>query len=99
MLTPPCRLGDILVSAGIFPGELDCALGKQSVSRKKLGEVLLEEGYVQPQQIAWNNLQPKLLTSILVDLALAAMPDAEAATRSASTQVKSKARPCCPIPR
>jgi len=89
----PLRLGDILVSAGYITREqLDCALGKQSISRKKLGEVLLEEGFVQPQQIRHGiSLQQKLLTSILVGiLALASMPDAnaEAATRSASTQVR-----------
>jgi hypothetical protein len=87
----PLRLGDILVSAGYITRErLDFALGKQSVSRKKLGEVLLEEGFVQPQQIRHGiNLQQKLLTSILVGiLALAAMPDAEAATRSASAEVR-----------
>jgi len=87
----PLRLGDILVSAGhISREQLDCALGKQSVSRKKLGEVLLEEGYVQPQQIRHGiNLQQKLLTSILVGiLALAAMPDAEAATRASSAELR-----------
>ncbi|MHC1697417.1 MAG: hypothetical protein AB9919_04980 [Geobacteraceae bacterium] len=90
-ISSPLRLGDILVSVGYITREqLDCALGKQSVSRKKLGEVLLEEGYLQPQQIRHGiNLQQKLLTSILVGiLALAAMPDAEAASRSASTQVR-----------
>ncbi len=94
--TSPLRLGDIMVSAGYISREqLDCALGKQSVSRKKLGEVLLEEGYVQPQQIRHGiTLQQKLLTSILVGiLALASVPDAEAASSmSASTQVKVSAR-------
>ncbi|MRR53678.1 MAG: hypothetical protein EG822_04080 [Deltaproteobacteria bacterium] len=87
----PLRLGDILVSAGHITWEqLDCALGKQSISRKKLGEVLLEEGFVQPQQIRHGiSLQQKLLTSILVGiLALASVPDAEAATRSASAEVR-----------
>lgn len=87
----PLRLGDILVSAGyITRKQLDCALGKQSVSRKKLGEVLLEEGFVQPQQIRHGiNLQQKLLTSILVGiLALAAIPDAEAASRSVHAEVR-----------
>jgi mannitol/fructose-specific phosphotransferase system IIA component (Ntr-type) len=87
----PLRLGDILVSSGYLTREqLDSALGKQSVSRKKLGEVLLEEGYVQPQQIKHGiTLQQKLLTAILVGiLALAAVPDAEAATRSSGTQLK-----------
>jgi len=89
--TSPLRLGDILVSAGYISREqLDRALDKQTLSRKKLGEVLLEEGFVQPQQIKHGiNLQQKLLTSILVGiLALASMPDAEAAGKSASTQLK-----------
>lgn len=91
LVASPLRLGDILVSAGyITRAQLDCALGKQSVSRRKLGEVLLEEGFVQPQQIRHGiNLQQKLLTSILVGiLALAAMPDAEAATRSANAEMR-----------
>lgn len=87
----PLRLGDILVSAGYITREqLECALGKQSGSRKKIGEVLLEEGFVQPQQISHGmKLQQKLLTSILVGiLALAAIPDAEAASRSARAEVR-----------
>lgn len=92
-VTSPLRLGDILVSSGYLTRkQLDSALDKQSVSRKKLGEVLIEEGYVLPQQIRHGiGLQQKLLTAILVGiLALAAVPEteAEAATRSSGAQLR-----------
>jgi hypothetical protein len=48
----PLRLGEILVSMGqITREQLDDALVKQKVSRKKLGEVLVAEGYVVPHQV------------------------------------------------
>ncbi len=64
----PLRLGEILVSAGhITREQLDAALLKQVLSRKKLGEVLIEEGYVQPHHIKHGiRLQQMLVTSVLV---------------------------------
>ncbi len=88
----PLKLGDILVSSGhISREQRDDALRKQTISRKMLGEVLIEEGYAKPQQIRHGiHLQQKLLTAVLVAiLSLASMPDAEAATgRSAGAQLK-----------
>jgi hypothetical protein len=64
----PLRLGEILVSAGhITREQLDAALLKQALNRKKLGEVLIEEGYAQPQHIKHGiRLQHMLMTSVLV---------------------------------
>jgi hypothetical protein len=89
----PLRLGDILVSAGhITRKQLDEALSKQTLSRKRLGEVLIEEGYVEPVHVRHGiHLQQKLLTAVLVAiLSLASMPDAEAtaASKPASAQLK-----------
>lgn len=87
----PLRLGDILVSAGhITRKQLDEALRKQTLSRKRLGEVLIEEGYVEPVHVRHGiHLQQKLLTAVLVAiLSLASMADAEAAPKAASAQLK-----------
>jgi hypothetical protein len=91
--TSPLRLGDILVSAGHITREkLDDALCKQAISRKKLGEVLIEEGYIEPLQVKHGiHLQQRLLTAVLVAiLSLASMPDAdaEAASKPASAQLR-----------
>jgi chitinase len=66
----PLRLGEILVSADIISrGQLDDALRKQNSSQKKLGEVLVEEGYAEPQHINQGiRLQQMFLTAVLVGL-------------------------------
>jgi len=88
----PLRLGDILVSSGhISREQLDRALRKQTSTRKKLGEVLIDEGYAQPQQVTHGiQVQQRLLTAVLVAiLSLASLPEAEAeAARSAGAQLK-----------
>jgi mannitol/fructose-specific phosphotransferase system IIA component (Ntr-type) len=66
----PLRLGEILVSAGtISRGQLEDALGKQSVSRKKLGELLIDEVYALPHHINHGmRLQQMLLNAVLIAL-------------------------------
>lgn len=66
----PLRLGEILVSAGtISQGQLDDALRKQIGSRKKLGEVLIEEVYALPHHINHGmRLQKMLLNAVLIAL-------------------------------
>lgn len=66
----PLKLGEILVSSGtISRSQLDDALRKQTVSRKKLGEVLIEEGYAGPRHIKHGiHLQQMLMTAALVAL-------------------------------
>lgn len=64
----PLRLGELLVSKGYVSREqLNDALYKQTLSRKKLGEVLVEEGHAQPHHISHGiRLQHMLLTAVLV---------------------------------
>ncbi len=64
----PLRLGEILISAGyITRRQLADALQKQQLSKKKLGEVLVEEGYAHLHQVNKGiNLQRKLLRAVLV---------------------------------
>jgi hypothetical protein len=66
----PLKLGEILVSSGtISRNQLDDALRKQTGSRKKLGEVLIEEGYARPDHIKHGmHLQQMLMTAVLVAL-------------------------------
>lgn len=68
--TGPLKLGEILVSSGtISRGQLDDALLKQNRSQKKLGEVLIEEGYARASHIKHGiHLQQMLLTAALVAL-------------------------------
>jgi hypothetical protein len=64
----PLRLGEILISTGyITRKQLTDALQKQQLSKKKLGEVLVEEGYAHLHQVNRGiNLQRKLLRAVLV---------------------------------
>ncbi len=63
----PLRLGELLVSTGyISRDQLDDALCKQSVSHKKLGKVLVEEGYVRPGLVKYGmHLQKMLINAAL----------------------------------
>jgi len=91
----PLRLGEILVSTGqITRKKLDDALSKQTVSRKKLGEVLVAEGYVVPHQVKRSlRILQMLSTSVLVAVvSLGSMTGfgsdaAEAQTGSATSDV------------
>lgn len=64
----PFRLGGILVTTGYITREqLDDALLKKVDSSKKLGEVLVEEGYAKPQHIEHGlQLQQRLIAAALV---------------------------------
>ena len=90
----PLKLGEILVSSGpISRSQLDDALRKQTGSLKKLGEVLIEEGYAKPQHIKHGiHLQQMLMTAALVALLAAcgsggggSQASSSSATSSAST--------------
>lgn len=63
----PLRLGELMVCAGyISRAQLDEALQKQAVTRKRLGDVLIEEGYAQPSQIRHGiRLQNLFMSSVL----------------------------------
>jgi hypothetical protein len=66
----PLRLGELLISSEVISREqLDDALQKQKGSSKKLGEVLVEEGYARPHHIKRGvRLQQMLVTAALVAL-------------------------------
>jgi hypothetical protein len=71
----PLRLGELLVSAGhISRKQLVDALRKQAGTRKKLGEVLVEEGYAQPAQISHGVRLQQLLTSSALAAIFSASP-------------------------
>ncbi len=63
----PLRLGELLVATGhISSGQLDDALCKQHLSNKKIGEVLVEEGYVDQSRVESGfRLQKMLVKSVL----------------------------------
>ena len=62
------KLGEILISTGkIARGHLEDALSRQELSKKKIGDILVKEGYVRPHQISHGlKLQNKLLKATLV---------------------------------
>jgi hypothetical protein len=61
------RIGELMVVTGhITRGQLEDSLTRQKLSKKKLGDILVEAGYVKPEQISHGlNLQEKLLTAAL----------------------------------
>lgn len=63
----PLRLGELLVATGyITRDQLDDALQKQALCHKRLGEVLVEEGYVRPSLVKYGIcLQKMALGSVL----------------------------------
>lgn len=63
----PVRLGELLVATGRVTREhLEDALHQQSLSNKKLGEVLVEAGYVRPRSIEYGlRIQKMLLRAAL----------------------------------
>lgn len=66
----PLRLGEILISAGYITIEqLDDAIYKQTLSGKKLGEVLVEEGHAEQHHIHHGlRLQHMLIAAVLAGL-------------------------------
>lgn len=64
----PFRLGEILVATGqITRRQLDFALSRQGKTGGKLGELLVESGYVAPHQVSRGlAIQRKLVTAALV---------------------------------
>lgn len=84
------KLGEILVATGQITREhLEQSLSRQRLSGKRLGEDLVETGYVQPQQIATAlQLQQKLVTAALsaaLSLGSLAAPTDAAAGSGATT--------------
>lgn len=74
------RLGEILIATNqITREQLEAVLTRQKLSKKKIGELLIEAGYAEPHQIGHGlNLQKKLVTAELaaaLSLATLAMPE------------------------
>jgi len=63
----PLRLGELLVATGhISRKQLDAAILKQTQTHKKIGEVLVDEGYVRPSLVKYGIcLQRMLVSSVL----------------------------------
>lgn len=88
------RLGELLVATRHISNEqLEDALVKQKISKKKIGEVLVEAGYAEPHHIEFGlNLQRKLVTAALIAaLSFASTEGADVAHATESTGA-SKAR-------
>jgi len=85
----PLRLGELLVSTGcVTRPQLDEALGKQALSRKQLGAVLVEEGYAEPRHIKHGmRLQEMLLAAVLAAF-LAACGGGPADTSAVTNQAE-----------
>lgn len=62
------KLGELLVATRhITKEQLQDALLQQKISKKKIGEVLIEAGYAEPHHIQFGlNLQRKLVTAALI---------------------------------
>jgi hypothetical protein len=75
------RLGEIFIcTKKITRDQLEHALEKQKLTKKKLGDVLVEAGYVLPHHVDWGlKVQDKLLTaSLIAVLTLASVTEANA---------------------
>lgn len=71
----PLRFGELLIATGhISRMQLDDALRKQALSHKKLGEVLVDEGYVRPSLVKYGIcMQKMLVNSVLAGILSLAM--------------------------
>lgn len=85
------KLGEILVAANhITRKQLEDALTRQRISKKRIGEVLVEAGYAEPHHIEYAlKLQQKLITAALVAaLSLASLHDEAEAAESAGSAAR-----------
>ena len=81
------RLGEILVATNhITREQLEDALVRQKISKKKIGEVLVDAGYLEAHHVEYGlRLQHKLVTAALVAaLSLASVPEADEAQAARS---------------
>ncbi len=87
----PLRLGELLVATGhITRQQLEDALQRQALSRGRLGDILVEAGYVQPSRVRYGiRLQKMLMNAVLAAVislemggAATASPRSDAATQA-----------------
>ncbi len=66
----PLRLGEILIATNqISRRQMEEALQRQKLSKKKIGTILIEAGYVQPWQVEFGlKLQHRLVTAALAGM-------------------------------
>ncbi len=89
------RLGEILVATGrITREQLDAVLARQKLTKKILGDLLVESGAVEPQHVARGlRLQDMLVTAALVAaLSLAEVAGAQEAPRVSESVAAGAAR-------
>lgn len=91
----PLRFGDLLVATGhITREQLQVALARQGSSHKKLGEVLVEAGYLSRGQVSHGvRLQKMLLSAVLaaiISLGVSATSSAETFPESATKTIMSR---------
>ncbi|OGW39977.1 MAG: hypothetical protein A2X58_06460 [Nitrospirae bacterium GWC2_56_14] len=89
------RLGEILVATEqITREQLEAVLANQKLSKKKIGELLIEAGHVQPHQIDYSlKLQRKLVTAALIAaLSMAALAGGREAFAGSSTGPSTSAK-------
>ena len=75
------KLGELMVTSGLISRvQLEDALTKQKLSKKKIGDTLVEAGYIKPSHLSnMLKLQSKLITAVLVTtLSLASLSDTNA---------------------
>jgi hypothetical protein len=89
------RLGEILVATGrITREQLDAVLARQKLTKKNIGDLLVESGAVEPQQLARGlRLQEMLVTAALVAaLSLAEVAGAQEIQRGTGPPATGSAR-------
>jgi hypothetical protein len=89
------RLGEILVATEqITREQLEDVLAHQKLSKKKIGELLIEAGHVQPHQIDYGlKLQQKLVTAALIAaLSMATLAGGREAFAGSSTGPSTSAK-------
>jgi chitodextrinase len=80
----PLRLGELLVTSGdISRAQLDDSLAKQSLSHKKLGKILVEEGYINSKGVK----KGFRLQKMLVNAALSAILSLSVITPAVASSV------------
>ena len=92
------RLGELLVTTGqISREQLADVLNRQKVSNKKIGELLVEAGYAEPDQISYGLILQQKLVSAALAAALSMsylldVPEAHAGGGAFSTSLSISAR-------
>ena len=83
----PIKLGELLIASGVLShDQLEDALHKQSISQKKIGEVLVQEGYVSTGRIKKGFRLQKMLVGAILGALLSLGMNGPAVASSVSLQ-------------